>query len=67
MSGWALLALALAVIVLARLGKGMLRPDPDRWRGNLFRWVLELLAFMTALAVILYGAVRFVWLAQRPS
>jgi hypothetical protein len=66
MSGWVLLAFAVAVIVLARLGKGMLRPDPDRWRGNLLRWVLELLAFMTALAVLLHGAIRFVWLARRP-
>jgi hypothetical protein len=65
MSAWGILASLLALVLLARLGKGMFKPDPGRWRGNLVRWVLQLLAFLVVAAVLLYGVVRFVWLATR--
>jgi hypothetical protein len=65
MSAWGILASLLAVALLARLGRGMFRPDPDRWRGNLMGWVLRLIAFLVTAAVLLYGVIRFVWLATR--
>jgi hypothetical protein len=65
MSAWALLVFVLAAVVLARLGKGMFKLDPDRWRGGLVRWVLKLAVFLTATAVLLYGVLRFIWLARQ--